>query len=64
MKAVKDVNITCFKCHGAGSYRVPILDDNGEWTDDYESCKCEICKGDGKITLDFYEWLQKQMRAR
>ena len=60
----KDINITCFKCHGAGSYRVPILDDNGEWTDEFKNCKCEICKGDGKITLDFYEWLQKQMNAR
>ena len=57
-----DVMITCMKCHGAGTYRVPIIDDNGEWTDEWEICKCEVCKGTGKITLEFYEKLQKGCR--
>ena len=63
-KACKDMEISCFKCHGLGTYNVPILDDNGEWTDEWESCHCEVCGGTGKITLAFYEELQKGARDK
>ena len=65
-KRVVDVNktITCFKCHGKGTYSAPILDDNGEWIDKWESCHCEVCGGTGKITLAFYEELQKGARDK
>ena len=62
-KAWKDMEISCFKCHGLGTYNVPILDDNGEWTDKWESCHCEVCGGTGKITLALYEKWQKRMRG-
>lgn len=62
LKEAKNPMITCFKCHGAGTYRVPIIDDNGEWTDEWESCKCKVCHGTGKITLEFYESLQRGCR--
>ena len=63
-KACKDMEISCFKCHGLGTYNAPILDDNGEWTDEWESCHCEVCGGTGKITLAFYEELQKGARDK
>ena len=58
----QEVMITCMKCHGEGTYRVPILDDNGEWGYKWESCKCEVCNGTGKISLQFYEDLQRGCR--
>ena len=63
-KACKDMEISCFKCHGLGTYNAPILDDKGEWTDEWESCHCEVCGGTGKITLAFYEELQKGARDK
>ena len=33
----KEILITCCKCHGEGTYRVPILDENGEWGYEWES---------------------------
>ena len=62
-KACKDMRISCFKCHGKGTYNAPILDDNGEWIDKWESCHCEVCGGTGKITLALYEKWQKRMRG-
>ena len=63
-KACKDMEISCFKCHGTGIHKAPILDDNGEWTDKWKSCHCEICAGTGKITLALYEKRQKRMRDK
>ena len=63
-KACKDMEISCFKCHGLGTYNAPILDDNGEWTDKWESCHCEVCCGTGKITFALYEKWQKRMREQ
>ena len=60
--AGEPVMITCCKCHGEGTFRVPILDDNGEWGYEWESRQCELCHGTGKITLEFYEKLQKGCR--
>ena len=56
--------LSCFKCHGTGIHKAPILDDNGEWTYKWKSCHCEICAGTGKITLALYEKLQKRMRDK
>ena len=46
----QEVVITCCKCHGKGSYDVPIFDD-GEFPTRYENMECELCKGTGKISL-------------
>ena len=54
--------LTCFKCHGKGVYGVPHLDDNGEWDGRLDTCRCEVCGHTGKITLAWYEKLQKGMR--
>lgn len=51
--------ISCFKCHGRGTYEVPI-DPDYSW-EECEQCRCEICRGTGKITLEAYEWFQSQM---
>ena len=59
-KACKDMRISCFKCHGRGEYPVPI-DPDYSW-DECEQHKCEVCGGTGKITLGFYEELQKGAR--
>ena len=55
--------LSCFKCHGKGTFNVPILNDNCEWMDEWESCHCEVCGGTGKITLALYEKWQKRMRG-
>ena len=62
---VVDANktITCFKCHGAGVFGVPYLDDNGEWDGRLDVRKCEVCGHTGKITLAWYEELQKGARG-
>ena len=54
--------LTCFKCHGAGVYGVPYLDDNGEWNGRLDVRRCEVCGHTGKITLALYEKWQKRMR--
>ena len=63
-KRVGDANktITCFKCHGAGVFGVPYLDDNGEWDGRFDVRKCDVCGHTGKITLALYERWQKRMR--
>ena len=59
------VLISCPKCHGkGGEYRVPIVEANGEYTGQYESCKCLICHGTGKITIEAYEEIQKASREK
>lgn len=62
-KACKDMEISCFKCHGTGVYGVPYLDDNGEWDGRLDVRKCEVCGHTGKITLAQYEKWQKRMRG-
>ena len=59
----KNMEISCFKCHGAGVYGVPYLDDNGEWDGRLDVRKCEVCGHTGKITLALYEKWQKRMRG-
>ena len=62
LEEAKNPMITCCKCHGEGTYRVPTLDENGEWGYEWESRHCELCNGTGKITLEFYEELQRGCR--
>ena len=49
--AVEEINnlkVTCCKCHGIGTYK--------------DNHQCEVCKGKGKLTLEFYEHFQVNMR--
>ena len=54
--------LTCFKCHGKGTYDV-LIDPDYSW-DECEQHKCEVCGGIGKITLAWYEKLQQGMRDK
>jgi DnaJ-class molecular chaperone len=61
LEEAKNPMITCPKCHGKGEYEIPI------WGEGYENCgyethKCELCYGTGKVTLEFYEDLQRGCR--
>ena len=56
-----EVVITCCKCHGYGFYDVYEYDEN-DMLDSISTNKCELCNGAGKITLEFYEKLQKGCR--
>ena len=60
----KDIIITCCKCHGHGSYLVPSYEAFDINKDEWERRECEICKGTGKISLVFYEDLQRCVRKR
>ena len=63
--ATDEVLLSCPKCHGKGrEYRVPIVEANGEYTGQYELCKCLICHGTGKITIEAYEDIQKASREK
>ena len=55
--------ITCCKCHGKGSYNALNLVD-GDVMVKPEPSTCELCKGTGKISLAFYEDLQRSVRKR
>lgn len=55
--------ITCSKCHGMGTYRVPIFDDETwELSKMSKQVICELCHGSGKLDVDFYEELQRKIR--
>ena len=58
----KEILITCCKCHGQGTYQVPYYVDDS--TVEWEERDCELCQGLGKITLAFYEDLQRSVRKR
>ena len=62
----KEILITCCKCHGAGKYRVLNLDslDGEDYAERWYERKCELCKGTGKISLAFYEDLQRSVPKR
>ena len=57
----QEVMITCPKCHEIGRYEVPVCGEGGEFYR-YEPNLCELCHGTGKVTLEFYEDLQKRCR--
>ena len=55
--------ITCSKCHGIGTYKIPIFDEDAwELSKMSQDCICELCHGSGKIDIDFYEELQRKVR--
>ena len=56
------VMITCCKCHGHGSYLVPSYEAFDINKDEWERRECELCHGTGKISLAFYEDIQKRCR--
>ena len=56
------IMITCCKCHGMGSYLVPSYENFDINRDEWEKRECELCKGTGKISLQFYEDLQRGCR--
>ena len=53
--------ITCCKCHGKGVYDVAVYNESGEIIG-WNPTLCELCHGTGKISLQFYEDLQKGCR--
>ena len=55
--------LTCPKCHGKGTYEVYDYTDSGEINEKI-TFPCEVCNGTGKITLEFYEELQKAVREK
>ena len=57
-----EVMITCCKCHGKG--KLPCVRNvwGNDMLDEWEQDKCEVCHGTGKITLEFYEELQRGCR--
>lgn len=60
--AGEPIMITCCKCHGMGSYLVPSYENFDINRDEWEKRECELCKGTGKISLQFYEDLQRGCR--
>ena len=54
----KNIEISCFICHGAGQSDVFDYD-----YDIIRTTKCYVCGGTGKITLARYEEMQKKMRG-
>ena len=62
LEEAKNPMITCCKCHGYGSYLVPSYEDFDISKDEWERRECELCKGTGKISLAFYEDLQRGCR--
>ena len=54
--------ITCCKCHGKGMYDSYEFDEEIKCVKYPKMVECELCKGTGKITLEFYEDLQRGCR--
>ena len=57
----KEILITCCKCHGKGVYDVAAYNESGEIIG-WNPTLCEVCHGTGKISLQFYEDLQRGCR--
>ena len=55
------VLLSCPKCHGKGVYDVAAYNESGKMIG-WNPTLCELCKGTGKISLQFYEDLQKGCR--
>ena len=61
LEEAKNPMITCMKCHGKGVYDVAVYNESGEIIG-WNPTLCELCKGTGKISLQFYEDIQKGCR--
>ena len=59
---VLQLPVTCPKCHGKGKYEAYEWDEEIKCVKYPKTAECELCKGTGKITLQFYEDLQKGCR--
>lgn len=59
--AGEPIMITCCKCHGKCVYDVAVCNESGNFIG-WNPTLCKVCKGTGKITLEFYEKLQKGCR--
>ena len=55
------VLLSCPKCHGKGVYDVAVYSESSEIIG-WNPTLCEVCKGTGKISLQFYEDLQRGCR--
>ena len=62
LEEAKNPMITCCKCHDMGSYLVPSYENFDINKDEWAKKECELCKGTGKISLAFYEDIQKGCR--
>ena len=63
LEEAKNPMITCCKCHGKGVYDVAVYNESCEIIG-WNPILCEVCNGTGKISLAFYEDLQRSVRKR
>ena len=62
LEEAKNPMITCCKCHGKGTYDAYEWDEEIKCVKYPKTAECEVCHGTGKITLEFYEELQRGCR--
>ena len=62
VEEIGGLEITCCKCHGKGTYEAYEWDDEINCVKYPKTAECKVCHGTGKITLKFYEQLQKGCR--
>ena len=61
LEEAKNPMITCCKCHGKGVYDIAVYNESGEIFG-WNPTLCELYHGTGKISLQFYEDLQRGCR--
>ena len=60
---LKPILLSCPKCHGKGAYTIPIYNDD-DVVEDFREEKCEMCNSTGKVTAEFYEFIQSEIRGK